>query len=132
MGTENITVLVVEPEKAPYVKSIPSGLRSLQKEVGGYIQAVYPWEDTPCCIICDEEARLKNSPYNRVLRDEDGDIYDVIAGTFLIVGLGTDNFISLESKYIKQYTELFSVPELFFRIDDKLVVVPVQAGNGCR
>ena len=123
---EMLNVLVVEPEKAPYVKSIPSGLASLQKEVGGYIQAIYPWEDDPCCIVCDEEARLKNSPYNRVLRDEDGDIYDVVSGTFLIVGLGDDNFTSLESRCIQRYSELFSVPELFFRVGDRLVVIPKQ------
>ena len=125
MGVENITVLVVEPEEAPYVKTISAGLASLQKEVGGYIQAIYPWEDDSCCIVCDEEARLKNSPYNRVLRDEDGDIYDVVAGTFLIVGLGEDNFTSLGSKYVQKYSELFAVPELFFRVDDKLVVIPM-------
>ena len=123
---EMLNVLVVESEKAPYVKSIPSGLASLQKEVGGYIQAIYPWEDDPCCIVCDEEARLKNSPYNRVLRDEDGDIYDVVSGTFLIVGLGDDNFTSLESRCIQRYSELFSVPELFFRVGDRLVVIPKQ------
>ena len=121
-----ITVLVIEPEKKSYVKSIPSGLVSLQKEVGGYIQAIYPWEDDSCCIVCEEEARLKNSPYNRVLRDEDGDIFDVVAGTFLIVGLGKDNFVSLESRCVQKYSELFAVPELFFRVDDKLVVIPVQ------
>ncbi len=31
-----ITVLVVEPERAPYVKTIDHGLSSLQAEVGGY------------------------------------------------------------------------------------------------
>lgn len=122
MGNENITVLVVEPEKAPYVKSIPPGLASLQQEVGGYIQAVYPWDD-PCAIICDEEGKLKINQYNRVLRDEDGDIYDVIAGTFLIVGLGEDNFASLESKYIRKYSELFAVPELFIRYGNRLIVI---------
>lgn len=126
MGMENITVLVIEPEKAPYVKNISSGLASLQHEVGGHIEAVYPWEDDHCCVLCDEEAKLKHSPYNRVLRDEDNEICDVIAGTFLIVGLGADNFTSLESKYIKKYSELFAVPELFFRIDDKLVVIPMH------
>ena len=30
-----ITVLVVEPDKKPYVKEIPSSLESLQHEVGG-------------------------------------------------------------------------------------------------
>ena len=79
--------------------------------------------------ICDEEAKLKHSPCNRVLRDEDGDIYDVIAGTFLIVGLGAENFTSLESRYIQKYSERFTVPELFFRVDDKLVVIPVEDDN---
>ena len=36
-----ITVLVVEPDKKPYVKEIPSSLESLQHEVGGDIEAVY-------------------------------------------------------------------------------------------
>ena len=118
-----ITVLVIEPEKSPYVKSIPSGLASLQQEVGGYIQAIYPWDDDPCCIVCDEEAKLKRSPYNRVLRDEEGDICDVVAGTFLIVGLGKENFVSLESKYIQKYSDMFAAPELFFRDGDKLIVM---------
>ena len=85
MDNEKISVLVVEPEKKPYAKEISSGLSSLQHEVGGYIQAVYPYEE-PVAIICDEEAKLKGSELNRVLRDEDGQIYDVVAGTFLIVG----------------------------------------------
>ena len=123
MDNENITVLVVEPEKTPYVKSIPSGLASLQQEVGGYIQAIYPWEDDFCAIICDEEAKLKSKPYNRVLRDADGDIYDIIAGIFLVTGLGEDNFASLDSKFIRKYRELFESPEMFIRAGDSLVVV---------
>lgn len=124
-----LNVLVVEPEKKPYVKSIPSSLTSLQQEVGGYIQAIYPWEDDPCCIVCDEEAKLKHSPYNRALRDEDGDICDVVAGTFLVVGLGAENFTSLESRYIQKYSERFAVPELFFRVGDKLVVIHMEDDN---
>lgn len=129
MGKDNITVLVVEPEKKPYVKSIASGLASLQHEVGGYIQAVYPWEDDPCAIICDEEGKLKSSQYNRVLRDKDGDIYDVIAGTFLIVGLGKETFDSLEAKYIRKYSELFAIPELFIRTGDRLIVIAAEEAD---
>ena len=125
MVEENLTVLVVEPGKKPYIRSIPSGLASLQNEVGGYIQAVYPW-DEPCAIICDEEGKLKNKPFNRALRDESGDIYDIITGTFLVVGLGEDNFKSLESKHLQQFATLFERPELFFRADGKIAVVPVQ------
>ena len=121
-----MTVLVVEPGKTPYVKSIPSGLASLQHEVDGYIQAVYPWEDDFCAIICDEEAKLKGKPLNRALRDEDNHVYDVIAGTFLIVGLGNENFTSLESKHIRKYSTLFTSPEVFIRIDERIIVLPIE------
>ena len=94
MKNDKITVLIVEPEQKPYIKEIDPGLSSLQHEVGGYIQAIYPFEE-PVAIICDEEAKLTGKPLNRALRDEDGHIYDVIAGSFLIVGLGGENFTSL-------------------------------------
>ena len=53
-----ITVLIVEPGKEPYAKDIDSGLKSMQHEVGGYIQAVYPFEE-PVAIVCNEEAKLE-------------------------------------------------------------------------
>ena len=125
MDNEKISVLVVEPEKKPYAKEISSGLSSLQHEVGGYIQAVYPYEE-PVAIICDEEAKLKGSELNRVLRDEDGQIYDVDAGTFLIVGLGEEDFTSLTPEHMKQFKEKFDTPEMFMRINGKLVVLPME------
>lgn len=125
MDNEKISVLVVEPEKKPYAKEISSGLSSLQHEVGGYIQAVYPYEE-PVAIICDEEAKLKGSDLNRVLRDEDGKIYDVIAGTFLIVGLGEEDFASLKPEHMKQFKEKFDTPEMFMRLNGKLVVFPME------
>lgn len=49
---ETISVLVVEPGKTPYEKQISSGLESLQREVGGYIEAVYPYEE-PVALLCN-------------------------------------------------------------------------------
>ena len=125
---EKIKVLVVEPEKMPYAKEISLGLSSLQKEVGGYIQAVYPYEE-PVAIICDEEAKLKGSELNRALRDEDGKIYDIVAGTFLIVGLGEEDFSSLSPKHMEQFKEKFKTPELFLRMNGKLVVLPMETAK---
>ena len=104
--SEKITVLVLEPCKEPYVKSIDNTLSSLQNEVGGYIQAVYPYED-PVALIVHEEGKLIGLPYNRPLADEDGHIYDVIVGTSLVVGLTEDNFGSLSQELIDKYTEFF-------------------------
>ena len=56
------------------MKEIDSDLKSLQHEVGGYIEAIYPYED-PVALVCNEEGKLEGLPLNRALRDEDGDIY---------------------------------------------------------
>lgn len=125
MDNEMISVLVVEPKKKPYMKEISSGLSSLQKEVGGYIQAVYPYEE-PVAIICDEEGKLNGNKLNRALRDEDGEIYDIVAGTFLVVGLGEDNFSSLRPEHAKQFKEKFNTPEMFMRLNGKLIVMPLE------
>ena len=72
-----IAVLIVEPGKEPYVKEIASGLESLQHEVGGYIEAIYPYEG-PVALVCNEEGKPEGLPLNRALRDEDGDIYSFL------------------------------------------------------
>ena len=119
-------VLVIEPEKKPYLKEIDEGLDSLQREVDGYIQSIYPWNE-PCAIICDDEAKLKGKPLNRALRDENNRIYDIIAGTFLIVGLGEENFISLCDDLMERFKEEFAIPEMFLYIEDRLVIIPIEA-----
>lgn len=115
-------VLMVEPGKTPYEAEIDSGLKSLQAAVGGDIQAVYPFDD-PVAIITDEEGKLKGYPLNRALRDDDGEIYDIIAGKFLVVGLGEENFDSLPDDLMEKYKEEFKCPETFVRIAGKILAV---------
>lgn len=121
---EMIKVLVVEPEKAPYVKEIESSLASYQAEVGGYIQAIYPF-DEPVAIICNEEGKLNGLDLNRALRDENGVIYDIVAGTFLVVGLGEEDFTSLDDELIKRFEKRFKTPEIFVAFNNKIMVLPI-------
>ena len=95
-------VLMVEPGKSPYAAEIESGLKSLQAAVGGDIQAVYPYED-PVALICNEEGKLMGLPLNRALFDDDGHIYDIVSGNFLIVGLGEENFTDLSPDLMEKY-----------------------------
>lgn len=44
-------VLRIQPKKYPEVIEIDGSLESLQKEVAGPIQAVYPWDDPATQII---------------------------------------------------------------------------------
>ena len=46
-------------------------------------------------LICNEEGKLMGLPLNRALFDDDGHIYDIVSGNFLIVGLGEENFTDL-------------------------------------
>ena len=124
MKDGNILAVVVEPGKKPEIKEIDSSLEGLQALVGGYIQAIYPYED-PVGIVCNEEAKLEGLPLNRALRDEDGEIYDIVAGTFAIVGLTDDSFGSLDSELALKYAKLFEQPEQFAKLGDRIVVIPM-------
>ena len=128
---EKLTVLVVEPMKEPYVKEIDPGLRSLQAEVGGDIAASYPFDD-PVGLVLNDEGKLIGLDLNRSLWDDRGDIYDIVAGTFLVVGLGSENFASLPPEMIQKYTEHFKRPELFAGINGQIVSVPVEPENPLR
>lgn len=116
-------VLRVEPYKPPYEKEIDSDLKSMQHEVGGWIQAVYPFED-PVAIICNEEGKINGMELNRALRDENGEVLDAIAGPFLIVGLGGEDFTSLSDDMIEKYRDIFAQPEVFIRTNSGLLVMP--------
>lgn len=128
---EKLTVLVVEPMKEPYVKEIDPGLHALQAEVGGDIAASYPFDD-PVGLVLNDEGKLIGLDLNRSLRDEHGEIYDIVAGTFLVVGLGPESFASLPPDMIQKYTEQFKRPELFASVNGQIVSVPVEPENPLR
>ena len=88
------------------------------------IDAVYPFAD-PVAIICNDEGKLMGLPLNRALRDEDGQMYDAVAGTFLVVGLGEDDFVSLSPELAQKYEQLFHQPEAFLKLGNRLLVLPV-------
>ena len=67
---EKMTVLYVKPGEKPKHIEIENDLEALQRAVGGYIEAVYPYED-PVALIVNEEGKLSGLPLNRALRDED-------------------------------------------------------------
>ena len=119
-----MNVLMVEPGQAPYETQIGDDLQSMQAAVGGYIQAVYPYEE-PVALICNEDGKLNRLPLNRALRDSDGDIYDIIAGNFFIAGLGQNDFTDLPHDLAEQFAEQFRQPEMFMRVDGKIVAAPM-------
>ena len=68
---KKLRVIKVEPSKPSRIVEVSPDLDSLQHEVGGYIQVIYPFSD-PVGIICNEEAKINGLPLNRALCDESG------------------------------------------------------------
>ena len=128
---EKMTVLVVEPGKEPYLKEIDPGLHSLQAEVGGDIAATYPFSDA-VGLVCNDEGKLIGLELNRGLRDEDGNLYDIMAGTFLVVGLGEESFASLPPELAQKYMEHFKQPEQFISLNGQIIALPVEPENPLR
>lgn len=118
-----MTVLAVLPGKAPERMDLDGSLESMQKFVGGTIQAVYPFPD-PVAIVCNDEGKLLGLGYNRALRDDDGNIYDILCGPFFVCSLGKEDFTSLPEDMLQKYYQHFQHPELFLRVGDSLMVLP--------
>jgi len=118
-------IIVVEPQKKPAVQEIDAGLEAIQKIVGGSIEAVYPFEE-PVALICNEEGKLLNLPMNRALRDGDGNVYDIISGTFFLCAAppDSDRFAGLTDQQAKTYMEWFAMPEMFLNVGGDLFVLP--------
>lgn len=119
-----IKVLAIRPAQKPEVVEIDNELETFQSFVGGYIQVIYPWEDE-VGIICNDEGKFCGAELNRALRNDEGKVYDIIAGDFLIAGLDGEDFGSLSDEQIKRYSKRFAVPEQFVKVDDKLLILPI-------
>ena len=115
----------VEPKKRPGVIDIENGLESLQTAVDGYIEVLYPWDDL-VGIVCNEEGKINGMELNRALTDEDGNIYDILAGPFLVVGLTDDDFGDLSDELADKYLKRFEAPEEFVRINGRIIAVKTE------
>ena len=128
MKDNKMLAVVVEPMKAPRIEEIGMQLEDLQALVDGTIQAVYPYRD-PVAIICNDEGKLLDLQLNRALRDEDNKPYDIIAGTFAVVGLGEEDFTDLTDELAEKYAAKFQTPEMFLQIGSSISILaaPTEA-----
>lgn len=120
-------VLVVEPERRPEVREIENSLEAMQEIVGGLIQTIYSF-DEPVALICNDEGKMINLPMNRGLRDKNGQIYDIVSGTFFLCSApaDSDHFTSLTQEQIERYKERFHTPEMFWVMDGHIICLPLE------
>ena len=95
-----IKVIVVEPNKKPYVKEVNNKLEDLQEIVGGYIEVVslgYPF-----LLVCNEEGKILGLQPNGSMGN------DIICGTFFITADTSESeFRSLNDNEIKRIMEKY-------------------------
>ena len=113
-----MNVLVVEPGFLPYEKEISDSLnsdehlRALQEIVGGWIEAIYPY-DEEVAIVCNEEGLINGLPFNRSVPGGYGGVF----GTFFICGLGEEDFCSLPPELMERFKKEFKNSEILLGFD---------------
>ena len=127
-ATEKLSVLLIQPGKAPRMVEIPDTLDAMQELVGGYIEEYMPFDDE-VAIIVNEEGKLNGLPPNRAIFTEDGkQIADVLVGDFFIVKspVDSDKYQSLPKDLAKKYAEKFKYPERFYRQNGEIKVHQIK------
>ena len=87
-------VIIKEPEKKPYIEDVPNELKDLQRIVGGYIEVACRNSDGTV-IICNEEGKLLNLPFNFFLLNHNRQSIDSIYGTVIVADTSEEEFTGL-------------------------------------
>ena len=124
-NTNKMRVILCRPGEKAETIEMEDSLKAMQNMVGGMIEEYMPWEDE-VAIICNEEGKLERLEPNRSLRDDQGKIYDVLVGRFMVVGLGYEDFDSLSDELCEKYVKLFEYPELFYREGNEIKSIKVE------
>jgi len=93
---KKIKCIVKRPdEQFGHVTWISDSLKNLQNTVGGYIETVTL--DNGVVLICNEEGKLRDMPYNFTLRRMRGvvTIQNAIFGTVIACGADGDEFADI-------------------------------------
>ena len=104
-----------DPTASIFVKNadefatIKRDLESMQAVVGGYIQAIYPFDDE-VALVCNEEGKINGLMPNRYLLNRNNGICDYICGDFFLcyAPCDSENFESMPDNLIDKYIAKFS------------------------
>lgn len=128
LNLEKMSVLLVEPWEYPKIIELEDEYEALKDAVGGMIEVTYPF-DEEVGIILNEEGKLIGLEPNRAMRTNDGEVYDIYVGPFLVVGLTEDSFCSLSKEQLEKYEKMFHQPEMFMKLGKSIMVIPLDDGQ---
>ncbi|WIV13228.1 DUF3846 domain-containing protein [Proteiniborus sp. MB09-C3] len=115
-------VVYIEPNKNAEIREIGSRLEDMQGIVGGSIEMTRPFND-PVAIISNDEGKLMGLEPNRGLTYNNGELYDIIVGTFFICLARPDSedFESLTDELASKYLKMFYESEKFMVVNGVLL-----------
>ncbi|MCD8153397.1 MAG: DUF3846 domain-containing protein [Clostridiales bacterium] len=120
---DRIDALLIKPGKLPQPVRISTELEDLQAIVGGDIEE-FALDDT-AGLIFNEEGRLNGLPLNRALRDDNGRMFDIIVGDFLVVGFTEESYSFLTPEQMEKFEKQFHTPETFVKMERGIIALPI-------
>lgn len=94
-------ILVVEPNKEPYTKTVADIETAVINIVGNELAYIPITKHID--IVYNDLGKTNNLQANRVITD------DILCGTFVIVANYKDTWVSLKSKQIRKYKKMFKL-----------------------
>ncbi len=104
---KELTVVIVEPGKEPYVRNIEHKLEAFQKIVEGHIETICDDGLEDMLIICNDEGKINHLRINRITQI--GEYVDYIMGTFFVCSMGEYDFCSLTDEQAQRAIKRFSL-----------------------
>lgn len=123
--------LLVKPKCVPEIINLKNTLDDWYKYVGNPVEIIYPFKDR-VAIICNEEGKLRHLAYNRPLFDDTGQVYDIITGNFLIVGLppvsqDDGSICSLTNYQLQKFFLKFRTPYEYYLLNNVLHICQITS-----
>ena len=114
MEKNKISALYVCPNKPPELVLVEPTTPVFRGLLGGPIEEIFPYFEE-VMLLCSASAKVERKPPNRALYDGNGNLIDVVAGDFILVGapLTEPGFISLTPEQINRYQALYQTPDQF-------------------
>ena len=100
---ERLKCFMKRPDSGWYATNISCSLGNLQNIVGGYIEVV-TLPELGVVIVCNEEGRLLDIPYNTTICDIN------FVGTIVVLGFEGDEFVPVAIP-LKEWKQIMEVNE---------------------
>ena len=110
---KKVKMLLVKPMEVPCVVKIDSMGEGIEALLGGPREAFFP-DGNKSVFYYHEWGKAQGLPLNRAICDSRGEVYDIVAGNFIICrpnSKGKDLFRDLPEALIEKYSLMFAQPE---------------------